>query len=91
MNIFNDRIPSRNVVDIIDIQKNITKTHRYRRKARRNKLIGLALVLVCILIFFISGYAIASLSIPMFLKVLIFALIALVGLVPGYIVAIMFR
>jgi ABC-type glycerol-3-phosphate transport system permease component len=82
---------SRNVVDIIDIQRNIVKTHKYSRAVKKSRIIGLILAFACIVIFFLSGYAIAALSIPMFAKVLIFALIALVGLVPGYIVAVMFH
>jgi len=83
--------PSRNVVDIIDIKRDITKTHKNIKAVKNSRIIGLIIALACIVIFFLSGYAIAALSIPMFAKVLIFALIALVGLVPGYIVAVMFH
>ena len=89
MNSFNR--PSRNVVDIIDIKRNIVKTNKYGRTVKKSRIIGLIIAFACIVIFFLSGYAIAGLSIPMFAKVLIFALIALVGLVPGYIVAVMFH
>ncbi|MDQ1328965.1 MAG: hypothetical protein QG641_2251 [Candidatus Poribacteria bacterium] len=91
MNNSNNRSSSRNVVDIINIQRDIVKTHNYSRAVKKSRIIGLILVFACIVIFFLSGYAIAALSIPMFAKVLIFALIALVGLVPGYIVAVMFH
>jgi len=87
----NNRPSSRNVVDIIGIQRDIIETQKYHREIRKSKIIGLILALACIAVFFLLGYAVAGLSIPMFAKVLIFALIALVGLVPGYIVAVMFR
>ena len=89
MNSFNRS--SRNVVDIIDIKRDIVKTYKYSRTVKKSRIIGLIIAFACIVIFFLSGYAIAGLSIPMFAKVLLFALIALVGLVPGYIVAVMFH
>ena len=91
MNNYNNRSSSRNVVDIIDIQRDIVKTHKYSRAVKKSRIIGLILAFACIVIFFLSGYAIAALSIPMFAKALIFALISLVGLVLGYIVAVMFH
>ncbi len=90
MNNYNNRT-SRNVVDIIDIKRDIVKTNNYSRAVKRSRIIGLIIAFACIVVFFLSGYAIAGLSIPMFAKVLIFVLIALVGLVLGYIVAVMFH
>jgi ABC-type glycerol-3-phosphate transport system permease component len=87
----NNRSSSRNVVDIVDIKRDIVKTNKYSRAIKKSRIIGLILAFACIVIFFLSGYAIAALSIPMSAKVLIFALLALVGLVPGYIVAVMFH
>jgi cobalamin biosynthesis protein CobD/CbiB len=82
---------SRNVVDIIDIRKNIIKTHGSRRESKRNRLKGLIVAFASIAIFFFLGYAIAALYLPIWAKLLIFVLIALVGIVPGYIVAVIFH
>ena len=82
---------SRNVVDIIDIKKNIVKIHRNQRELKKSRLKGLIVAFASIAIFFLLGYLLASLYIPIWAKVLIFALFALIGLVPGYIVAVMFR
>jgi cobalamin biosynthesis protein CobD/CbiB len=81
---------SRNVVDIIDIKKNIVKIHRNQREFKKNRLKGLIVAFASIAIFFLLGYAVAALYIPIWAKVLLLVLIAFVGLVPGYIVAVIF-
>ena len=91
VNGFNNKASPRNVIDIIDIKRDIANTHKYRREVRKSRLTGLIIAFACIVIFFLLGYSIASLYMPMWTKVLLFALIALVGLLPGYIVAVMFR
>lgn len=82
---------SRNVVDIIDIKKNIVKIHRNQREFKKNRLKGLIVAFASIAIFFLLGYAVAALYIPIWVKVLLLVLIAFVGLVPGYIVAVIFH
>jgi len=82
---------SRNVVDIIDIKKNIVKIHRNQREFKKNRLKGLIVAFASIAIFFLLGYAVAALYIPIWVKVLLLVLIAFVGLVPGYIVAVVFH
>ena len=82
---------SRNVVDIIDIKKNIVKIHRNQRELKKSRLKGLIVAFASIAIFFLLGYAVAALYIPIWVKVLLLVLIAFVGLVPGYIVAVIFH
>ena len=82
---------SRNVIDIIDIKKNIVKIHRNQRELKNNRLQGLIVAFASIAIFFLLGYAVAALYIPIWAKLLIFVLIALIGIVPGYIVAVIFH
>jgi cobalamin biosynthesis protein CobD/CbiB len=82
---------SRNVIDIIDIKKNIIKSHQDQREFKKNRLKGLIVAFVSIVIFFLLGYAVAALYIPIWVKVLLLVLIAFVGLVPGYIVAVVFH
>ena len=82
---------SRNVIDIIDIKKNMVKTHQNQREFKKNRLKGLIVAFASIAIFFLLGYAVAALYIPIWVKVLLLVLIAFVGLVPGYIVAVIFH
>jgi len=82
---------SRNVIDIIDIKKNIVKSHQNQREFKKNRLKGLIVAFASIVIFFMLGYAVAALYIPIWTKVLLLVLIAFAGLVPGYIVAVVFH
>ena len=82
---------SRNVIDIIDIKKNIVKSHQNQREFKKNRLKGLFVAFASIVIFFMLGYAVAALYIPIWVKVLLLVLIAFIGLVPGYIVAVVFH
>jgi cobalamin biosynthesis protein CobD/CbiB len=82
---------SRNVIDIIGIKKNIAKTYRNQRELKNNRLKGLIVAFASIAIFFLLGYAVAALYIPIWAKVLLLVLIAFAGLVPGYIVAAIFH
>lgn len=87
----NRKISSRNVVDIIDIHKSISRKHISSRDVRNRRIVGLILVFLCIGIFFFLGYTIASLQIPIWAKSIIFAMLAVLGLIPGYIAALLLR
>jgi hypothetical protein len=87
----NKRIPSRDVIDIIDIHKNISRTPKYSGDAKAKRIIGLVLAFISIGIFFFLGYLVAGLDMPIWAKTLIFVAIAVLGLIPGYIAAMLLR
>jgi cobalamin biosynthesis protein CobD/CbiB len=83
----NKGIPSRNVIDIMDIHSNISKSHKYSKDTKTKRIIGLVLAFISIGIFFFLGYLVAGLPMPILAKTLIFVMIAVLGLIPGYIAA----
>ncbi len=84
-------IQSRDVIDIIDIHRNISKTSKYGRDAKAKRIIGLVLAFISVGIFFFLGYLVAGLDIAIWAKTLIFVMIAVLGLIPGYIAAMLLR
>lgn len=88
---FHKRIASRNVVDIIDIHKSMSKKQIINKEIRNRRISGLIFVFVSIGIFFFLGYAIAGLNIPIWAKSIIFVMLAVLGLIPGYIAALLLR
>ena len=87
----NKGIPSRDVIDIMDIHRNISKSHKYSKDTKTKRIIGLVLAFISIGIFFFFGYLVAGLSMPIWAKTLIFVMIAVLGLIPGYIAAMLLR
>jgi len=82
---------SRNVIDVIDIQrsfKNIQKSHRTNKS---NAIKGAVIAVGSVSAFILLGYAIASLSIPLWAKIMIFIFVALIGFIPGYLVSTLFH
>lgn len=88
---YNKGIPSRDVIDIMDIHRNISKSHKYNKDAKAKRIIGLVLAFISIGIFFFLGYLVAGLYMPIWAKTLIFVMIAVLGLIPGYIAAVLLR
>jgi len=87
----NRKISSRNVVDIIDIHKSISRKYAPSKDTRNRRIAGLILAFASIGIFFFLGYTIAGLYIPIWAKSIIFAMLAVLGLIPGYIAALLLR
>jgi hypothetical protein len=82
---------SRNVIDVIDIQRNFKGSQKRPRKSIFHNARRMIFTLGSITAFFVLGYAIASLSVPIWAKVILFIFIAILGVVPGYMVSALFH
>lgn len=83
---------SRNVIDVVDIQKNFRRVQKHQQKAKaRQRIKGVTFASGSIIAFLLLGYAIAALSIPAWAKVIIFIFIAILGIIPGYLVSAFFH
>jgi len=77
----------RNKVDLIKLHKNLVEAKVQTRPARSKRIKGAFFALMAILCFFLFGCLIAALSAPTWAKVLLFTLIAVLALIPSYILA----
>jgi len=82
---------SRNTIDVIDIHRNFQNVQKSRRRYRFQKFKGMVFAIISISAFFMLGYAIAALSLPIWAKIILFVLIAFLGLIPGYLVSTLFH
>ena len=82
---------SRNVIDVIDIQRNFKGSQKRPRKSKLHNARRLIFTFGSITAFFILGYTIAALSVPIWAKVILFIFIAILGVVPGYMVSALFH
>ncbi|HGJ66403.1 TPA: hypothetical protein ENS27_13655 [bacterium] len=88
---YNTKKSSRNTIDVIEIHRNFKNVQKSRRKYRFQKFRGIFFAVISISAFFMLGYAIAALSLPIWAKIMIFILIAFLGLIPGYLVSTLFH
>jgi len=82
---------SRNVIDVIDIQRSFINVQKSHHRSKSNVIKGAIFPVGSVLAFVMLGYAIAALSIPIWAKVTIFVFIALIGFIPGYLVSTLFH
>lgn len=82
---------SRNVIDVIDIQRSFKNIQKSHHRSKTNVIKGAILAVGSVFAFIMLGYAIAALSIPLWAKVMIFVFIALIGFIPGYLVSALFH
>lgn len=82
---------SRYRVDLIKLHKDIVAARRQRRPAESTWIQGIFLALAAIAGFFLLGYLIAALSVPIWAKVLFFTFTAILGFVSSYFVAFLFH
>ena len=82
---------SRSRIDLMELHKNFAKSKRQRKPTRYRWIKGLFFALMAIAGFFLLGYIIAALSIPMWAKILSFTFIAVLGIIASHIVAALFR
>ncbi len=82
---------SRSSIDLMELHKNLAKTKRQRKPIRYRWIKGLCFALMAIVGFFLLGYIIAALSMPMWAKIMSFTFIAVLGIIASYIVAALFR
>jgi len=71
--------PSRDKIDLIDLHRRIATEGRQSRSAK-SRWIKVALFVIIIVAFFLLGYLIASLSVPIWAKILLFIFIATLAL-----------
>ena len=86
-----DQTRNRDRIDLIRLHRDIVATGRRRRSARRSRVRGAFLAFMAILVFFALGYLVAALSVSMWVKVILFVIIAVVGFSLSYLVAAIFR
>jgi len=78
-------------VDIIELSKSMSNPITQKGLDKPKKVRGIILTIVTTTIFFGAGYLVASLYIPPWLKVLLFILVAIFGIIPGYILSHVFH
>jgi len=78
-------------VDLVELHRNIAGVKEQRRPAKSRWIRGVFFVLIAVLLFFLLGYLIAALSIPIWAKALLFTLTAILGFVSSYYVAALFH
>ena len=71
--------PTRDRIDLMDLHRRIASERRPIRSARY-RWIKVALFVIVIVAFFLLGYLIASLSVPIWAKILLFIFIATLAL-----------
>lgn len=71
--------PSRDRIDLMDLHRRIASERRQGRSAK-STWIKVALFVIIIVAFFLLGYLIAFLSVPIWAKVLLFIFIAILAL-----------
>ena len=82
--------PSRDKIDLIDLHRRITAEIRQSRSAKP-RWIKVALFVTAIVAFFLLGYLIASLAVPIWAKILLFIFIAILALVMSEIMTVLLR
>jgi protein-S-isoprenylcysteine O-methyltransferase Ste14 len=75
------------MVDLMELHRDLVEARRQHRPARSMRIKGVLFALIAILGFFLLGCLIAALSVPMWTKAVLFTLIAVLALIPSYIVA----
>lgn len=78
-------------IDLMGLSKNINEIVSYNKLAKSKRSKGLIFTLLISIAFFSLGYLISALYIPIWIKILIFFIIALLGFILGYLVAFLFR
>ncbi len=78
-------------VDLIRLSKSISEVVSYNKSSRARKSKGIIFTLLISIVFFSLGYLIAALYIPIWIKLMIFLSIAILGFIFGYLVAFLFR
>lgn len=78
-------------IDLIKLHKSIDEIVSYNKSAKSRRSKGVIFTLLISTAFFSLGYLIAALYIPIWIKILIFSVIAVLGFILGYIVAFLFR
>lgn len=71
--------PSRDKIDLMELHRRIAPERRQSRSAK-SRWIKVALFVIVIVAFFLLGYLIASLSVPIWAKILLFIFIATLAL-----------
>jgi len=77
----------RDIVDLMELHRDLVEARRQSRPARSTRIKGVFFALIAIVGFFLLGCLIAALSMPMWAKAALFTLIAVLALIPSYIVA----
>jgi hypothetical protein len=82
---------SRYRIDLIELHRDIAETGRRRRPITYTRIKGGLFALAAIPVFFLLGYLISGLPVPIWAKVLLLTLVAVLGFVSSYLVAALFR
>lgn len=86
------RRPTRDIadryrIDLVDLHRKIAREERRRGQAR-SRWVKVMLSLVIAPAFFLLGYLIAGLPTPLWVRTLLVIFVAVLGLLPGYVAAV---
>ena len=80
-----------NRIDLIQLHKDLASSGRSRGVVKAERSKGWLFALLAVLGFFALGYLIAALSIAIWIKIVFFVIIAIVGFVSSYLVVSLFH
>ena len=81
----------RHRVDLAELHRDVSRARRIQvRQTRSGRAKGGVAAVMAVLVFLVLGYSIAALPAPIWVKVLLFAVVAVFGFVPSRFVAAIF-
>ena len=78
-------------IDLIKLHRDIAAARRQLRPAKSTWIKGMFFALAAVVGFFMLGYLIAALSVPIWVKVLFFSFTAILGFASSYFVSFLFH
>jgi len=88
---YNKRIPDRNKINLMDIHRRVVNTGMSYRAVKPSSWIRILYVFVAAFSFFAIGYLVASLTIPIWGKAILFGAMTIIGFILSCIITVALR